>query len=57
MDSQSKPDPNVNDGASVDARVLAQIRQALEGLRFGSVTIVVHEGKVMQIERSEKVRL
>lgn len=57
MDSQSKPDPKANEGASLDARVLAQIRQALEGLRFGSVTIVVHDGKVMQIERSEKVRL
>lgn len=37
--------------------VLDNISQALSGLRFGSVEIVVHEGKVTQIERKEKFRL
>lgn len=39
------------------ARVLQQIRDALAGLRFGSIEIVVHEGQVTQIERKEKFRL
>lgn len=60
MDSKPKPDSAANDGHSssaIDAAVLERIRESLEGLRFGAVTIVVHDGKVVQIERSEKVRL
>jgi len=34
-----------------------QIANALRGLRYGSVEIVVHDGRVVQIERKEKVRL
>jgi hypothetical protein len=37
--------------------VLAQIRATLEGLRFGSVTIIVQDGVVVQIDRTEKRRL
>ncbi len=40
-----------------DKQVLDGITQALAGLRFGSIEIVVHEGKVTQIERKEKFRL
>jgi hypothetical protein len=29
---------------------------AVQGLRFGSVEIVVHEGRVVQVETREKVR-
>lgn len=34
--------------------VLQQIRGVLQGLRFGSVTIVVQDGVVVQIDRTEK---
>lgn len=37
--------------------VVAQIVQALKGLRYGAVEIVVHDGNVTQIERREKVRV
>jgi len=33
------------------------VLRALRGLRFGSVEIVVHDGRVVQIERREKLRL
>ena len=36
--------------------VANQIAIALEGIRFGSVEIIIHEGKVVQIERKEKLR-
>jgi hypothetical protein len=36
--------------------VLAQIRGVLQGLRFGSVTIIVQDGVVVQIDRTEKRR-
>ncbi|MGZ3424381.1 MAG: YezD family protein [Polyangiales bacterium] len=32
------------------------ILSALRGLRYGSVEIVVHEARVVQITRTEKVR-
>jgi len=32
------------------------IRLALRGIRFGSVEIVIHDSKVVQIERKEKTR-
>ena len=42
---------------NIEEEVWKQIRNALEQIQFGSVTIVVHEGKVVQIETNEKKRL
>jgi len=36
--------------------IVRQISQMLEGIRFGSIEIVVHDSKVVQIERKEKLR-
>jgi hypothetical protein len=36
---------------------LEQIRDALRGLRFGSISVVIQDGVVVQIERTEKKRL
>jgi hypothetical protein len=33
-----------------------QIVQAVKGIRFGSVEITIHDCKVVQIERKEKLR-
>jgi hypothetical protein len=30
---------------------------ALKGIRFGSVEIIVHDSRVVQIERKEKMRI
>lgn len=43
--------------ASTSPDWLAIVRAKVEGLRFGVVQIVVHDGKVTQIERTEKTRL
>ena len=32
------------------------IRNALAGLRFGEITIAVHDGEIVQISRTEKTR-
>jgi hypothetical protein len=34
-----------------------QILESIRSLRFGTVEVVVHEGKVVQIDRKEKVRV
>ena len=36
---------------------IAIVREKVESLRFGVVQLVVHEGRVTQIERTEKTRL
>lgn len=36
--------------------IASQIAIVLQGIRFGSVEIIIHESKVVQIERKEKLR-
>jgi hypothetical protein len=44
--------------AAVDTEsALARVREALSALRFGQITITVHDGQVVQIERTERVRI
>lgn len=35
---------------------LERIAQSLEGISFGCVQIVVHEGKIVQLEKTERYR-
>lgn len=41
---------------TVDA-ALATIRETLENMRFGSIALTVHDGRVVQLEVTEKRRL
>ncbi|HUL13775.1 MAG TPA: YezD family protein [Methylococcaceae bacterium] len=34
-----------------------KILEALQGIRYGSVEIIIHDGRIVQIERKEKLRL
>lgn len=36
--------------------IAIQIADILQEIRFGSIEIIIHEGKVVQIERKEKIR-
>ena len=36
---------------------LERIREALQGLRFGTVTVIVQDGVVVQVDRTERLRL
>jgi hypothetical protein len=48
---------NTTSSAEFTPAWLEIVRQKVESLRFGVVQIVVHDGKVTQIERTEKTRL
>jgi hypothetical protein len=37
--------------------VLDCVQEALRGLRYGAVTVVVQDGVVVQVERTDKLRL
>lgn len=39
-----------------DDEWLTRIHEAVAGLRYGTVQIVVHDGRVVQIERTERFR-
>jgi len=34
-----------------------RVREALRKIRFGTVTLVIQDSRVIQIDRSEKIRL
>ena len=49
------PSTSAEDGYAGQA--LERIRDALRGLRFGTVSVIVQDGVVVQVERTEKLRL
>ena len=46
MDAQSRP--NQED--------LTHILSALQGVRYGSIEIIIHDSRIVQIDRKEKLR-
>lgn len=46
-----------NHGRDISDAELDQVRQSLQGLLFGSVSIVIQDGVIVQIDRTEKYRL
>jgi hypothetical protein len=34
-----------------------EVLRALRGIRFGTVQLTVHEGRVVEIQRTERIRL
>lgn len=45
------------DRAGIADDALSQIRESLRDLRYGSVNIIVQDGVIVQIDRTEKHRL
>lgn len=37
--------------------IFDQLKQMLQDMKYGSITLVVQDGKVIQLEKVEKVRL
>lgn len=61
------PEPSASDPAAPapdpvgltadELEVIRRVRDSLRSIRFGTVLIVVQDGKVVQIETAEKIRL
>ena len=45
------------DRREASAGTASTLLEAIEGIRYGSVEIIIHDRKIVQIERKEKVRL
>lgn len=41
----------------VSKEELLKIKEFIEGIRFGSVTVIVQDGRIVQIEKQEKLRM
>jgi hypothetical protein len=50
------PDATVRNETDLASEVIGLIRQGLAGVRFGSLALTIHEGKVTQLEITEKKR-
>lgn len=51
-----RPESNTSFSASNLTEIERQILTSLQQIRFGSLEIVIHDSRVVQIERSEKLR-
>jgi hypothetical protein len=49
VSEESSREPRVSE-------IATQIGEIIQEIRFGSIEITIHEGKVVQIERKEKLR-
>ena len=54
---QETPQSNRNAFPPNAAPAIDRVRDALSGLRFGTVTVFVQDGVVVQVERTEKFRV
>ena len=59
MDTRHDQAPSTNGSAHLESEevVLAAVSRALRDIEFGSVLIKIHQGEVVGIETSTKVRL
>ncbi|SFF83753.1 hypothetical protein SAMN05518801_102102 [Novosphingobium sp. CF614] len=44
------------DAAKIIEESIASVREALSSLRYGNISLTVHEGRVVQIDVTEKKR-
>jgi hypothetical protein len=52
------PDPSAgpHNSLPLPPSLLRELRDALQSIRYGTVELVIHDGRVVQLERREKVR-
>jgi hypothetical protein len=53
----SSADPAAQSSSASEPEWLELVRAQVGSLRFGTVQLVVHDGRITQIERTGKVRL
>jgi hypothetical protein len=52
-----KPLSRTHTGPPSDALPLEAIQEAVESIRFGVVQLIIQDGRVVQIDKTEKIRL
>ncbi|WLD12732.1 YezD family protein [Planctellipticum variicoloris] len=57
MDQPASMDQSKLRTGPLTETVLAALAEALRGVRYGTVTVVVQDGRVVQIDRTDRRRL
>ena len=57
MTASSVPNEAASNAKDQLEESLASVRETLTGLRFGTIVLTVHEGRLVQIDVTEKRRL
>ncbi len=57
MTTSNAQPPLTPEAARLLEESLATVREALTGLKYGGIALTVHEGRVVQIDVTEKKRL
>ena len=50
------PQAGPDDPLPLSPALLQELRQALQSIRYGAIELVIHDGRVVQLELREKVR-
>jgi hypothetical protein len=53
----SEPRPSRSPDISEDGEIARRIIEAIRSVRFGHVQIIIQDSRVVQIDKTEKVRL
>jgi hypothetical protein len=60
MATRTHPSDDLTDGPAAElplpAALTRELAQALRSIRYGTIELVIHDGRVVQLERREKVR-
>jgi hypothetical protein len=54
---EEKNEASDNAGKRIPVEIRQQILRAIANIEYGSVEVIVHDGRVMQIESREKIRV
>ena len=57
MNTSNTQPPLTSEAARLLEESLENVREALSSLKYGNVSLTVHEGRVVQIDVTEKKRL
>ena len=50
-------EPAHDESIPLSPQLLRELRKALRSIRFGAIELVIHDGRVVQLEFREKIRL
>ncbi|HXD90244.1 MAG TPA: YezD family protein [Candidatus Binataceae bacterium] len=55
-DHQATRDEPAEAGDEALAKALSEVARSVKSVNFGSIEIVIHNSRIVQIERKEKIR-
>jgi hypothetical protein len=55
--TERKPGPTDDTPLQQEREILQAVLAALRDLRYGSVVLTVHDGHLVEIQRTEKIRM